>query len=86
MQTQTVGESASLLGAGRETKESKLDYAAGIVLHKKTGDFVKQGETLATLYAATDEKCRAGEQRFLQSLTFSANKPQKTPLVLGTVE
>ena len=86
MQTQTVGESASLLGAGRETKESKLDYAAGMILRKKTGDFVKQGETLATLYAATDEKCRAGEQRFLQSLTFSANKPQKTPLVLGTVE
>lgn len=86
MQTQTVGESASLLGAGRETKESKLDYAAGIVLHKKTGDFVKQGETLATLYAATDEKCRAGEQRFLESLTFSEKQPRKMPLVLGTVE
>lgn len=86
MQTQTVGESASLLGAGRETKESKLDYAAGIVLHKKTGDFVKQGETLATLYAATDEKCHAGEQRFLESLTFSEKQPPKTPLVLGTVE
>ncbi|MGN0571129.1 MAG: thymidine phosphorylase [Candidatus Fimenecus sp.] len=86
MQTQTVGESASLLGAGRETKESTLDYAAGIVLCKKTGDFVKQGETLATLYAATDEKCRAGEQRFLESLTFSEIKPPKTPLILGTVE
>lgn len=86
MQTQTVGESASLLGAGRETKESKLDYAAGIVLRKKTGDFVKQGETLATLYAATDEKCRAGEQRFLESLTFSEKQPRKMPLVLGTVE
>lgn len=85
MQTQTVGESASLLGAGRETKESKLDYAAGIVLHKKTGDFVKQGETLATLYAATDEKCRAGDQRFLQSLTFSDVPPEKRPLILGTV-
>lgn len=86
MQTQGIGESASLLGAGRETKESKLDYAAGIVLRKKTGDFVKQGETLATLYAATDEKCRAGEQRFLESLTFSEIQPKKMPLVLGTVE
>lgn len=86
MQTQGIGESASILGAGRETKESKLDYAAGIVLHKKTGDCVKQGETLATLYAATDEKCRVGEQRFLESLTFSEKQPPKTPLVLGTVE
>lgn len=86
MQTQTVGESASLLGAGRETKDGTLDYAAGIVLHKKTGDFVKQGEPLATLYSATDEKCRAGEQRFLESLTFSDEKPKKIPLMLGTVE
>lgn len=86
MQTQGIGESASILGAGRETKESKLDYAAGIVLRKKTGDCVKQGETLATLYAATDEKCRVGEQRFLESLTFSEKQPPKTPLVLGTVE
>ena len=86
MQTQIVGECASLLGAGRETKESTLDYAAGIILRKKTGDFVKQGETLATLYAATDEKCRAGEQRFLESLTFSQTQPKKIPLVLGTVE
>lgn len=86
MQTQTVGESASLLGAGRETLNGTPDYAAGIVLHRKTGDFVKRGEPLATLYSATDEKCRAGEQRFLESLTFSDEKPEKIPLVLGTVE
>lgn len=86
MQTQTVGESASLLGAGRETLNGTPDYAAGIVLHKKTGDFVKQGEPLATLYTTTVEKCRAGEQRFLESLTFSDEKPKKIPLVLGTVE
>lgn len=86
MQTQAVGESASLLGAGRETLNGTPDYAAGIVLHRKTGDFVKRGEPLATLYSATDEKCRAGEQRFLESLTFSDEKPEKIPLVLGTVE
>ena len=86
MQTKTVGESASLLGAGRETKESTIDYAAGIVLLKKTGDFVKRGELLATLYAATAEQCLAGEQRFLESLSFSETPPKKQPLILGTVE
>ena len=45
-----VGESAVLLGAGRETKESKIDMGVGIVLNKKVGDFVKSGDVLATLY------------------------------------
>ena len=45
-----VGESAMLLGAGRETKESKIDMGVGIVLNKKVGDFVKSGDVLATLY------------------------------------
>lgn len=45
-----VGESAMLLGAGRETKESKIDMGVGIVLNKKVGDFVKSGDILATLY------------------------------------
>lgn len=45
-----VGESAMLLGAGRETKESKIDMGVGIVLNKKVGDFVRSGDVLATLY------------------------------------
>lgn len=86
MQTKTIGESASLLGAGRETKESAIDYAAGIVLKKKTGDFVKCGEPIAVLYAANAERCIAGEQRFAESLTFSDTPPKTQPLILGTVE
>ena len=38
------------LGAGRETKEDKIDPDVGIVLNKKVGDKVEIGDTLATLY------------------------------------
>ncbi len=86
MQTQTIGESASILGAGRETKTDTIDYAAGIVLHKKTGDFVREGEPLAVLYAADEEKLLAGKARFLSALTVSDTPPKTRPLLLGTVE
>jgi pyrimidine-nucleoside phosphorylase len=43
-----------LLGAGRATKESEIDLAVGIVLHKKVGDAVKEGESLATIHANTE--------------------------------
>lgn len=49
-----VGTAAMLLGAGRATKESEIDLAVGIVLHKKVGDSVKTGESLATIHANTE--------------------------------
>ena len=49
--TEKIGIAAVLLGAGRETKESVIDPAAGIRLLKKAGDPVKKGDVLARLYA-----------------------------------
>ncbi|TWM20863.1 Pyrimidine-nucleoside phosphorylase [Bacillus licheniformis] len=46
-----IGVAAMLLGAGRATKEDKIDLAVGIMLRKKVGDRVEKGEPLVTLYA-----------------------------------
>ncbi len=45
-----VGHCSLILGAGRETKESKINLATGIVLCKKTGEEIKKGETLAYIH------------------------------------
>lgn len=53
-----IGELSVMLGAGRLTKESKLDFDAGIKIIAKTGDSIQAGDTLAILYAnipVTDE-------------------------------
>lgn len=47
----TVGNAAMILGAGRATKESEIDLAVGIVLHKKIGETIQKGETLATIHS-----------------------------------
>ena len=47
--TEGYGISSLLLGAGRNTKEESIDFSAGIVLKKKTGDYVKEGEELAVM-------------------------------------
>lgn len=49
-----IGIAAMMLGAGRETKESDIDLSAGLYLHKKVGDKVEKGESLATLYSNKD--------------------------------
>lgn len=45
-----VGVGAMKLGAGRETKEDKIDMSAGVIVRKKVGDYVAKGEVLADIY------------------------------------
>lgn len=47
---ENIGVSAMLLGAGRKTKEDKIDYSAGITMVKKVGDKVNEGDTLLILH------------------------------------
>ncbi len=46
-----IGVASMLLGAGRATKEDTIDLAVGIVLHKKVGDKVSEGESLLTIHS-----------------------------------
>ena len=78
MNTEMVGNASVGLGAGRITKEDVIDFAAGIVLHKKTGDKVEKGECLATLYADHEEKFDAAEEMFRAALTFGP-APEPVP-------
>lgn len=50
-----IGTAAMLLGAGRATKESEIDLAVGLMLHKKVGDEVCEGDSLVTIYANRED-------------------------------
>lgn len=49
-----IGIAAMHLGAGRATKDSVIDLAVGIELHKKIGDRVEIGDTLVTIHSNTE--------------------------------
>lgn len=53
---QEIGIACMMLGGGRETKESTIDPAVGIILNKKIGDGVKKGDVLAYIHANDREK------------------------------
>lgn len=76
-----IGIASVILGAGRETKEDTIDMSAGIILNKKTGDWVQKGDTLATLYSCRESAFCASEQKFLSALEFSKEKPKDLPLI-----
>ena len=80
-----IGICSLIIGGGRETKESEIDLSVGLVLHKKVGDYVKQGESLATIHANDREKLNAAKERFLSAYTINDTSVTKKPLIRGIV-
>ena len=85
MDTEKCGIASAMLGAGRETKESEIDYSAGIILHKKTGDYVEQGTSLATLYTSKVELFENAMKTFSSGIELSSKKPEEEPLIYARV-
>lgn len=83
--TEQIGIASVMLGAGRTRKEDSINFAAGIVLNKKAGDAVQQGEALATLYADDESLFAAAEQTFLAAYSFGDEAPVLPPLVMARV-
>ncbi|SLC89583.1 Pyrimidine-nucleoside phosphorylase [Mycobacteroides abscessus subsp. abscessus] len=68
-----------MLGAGRATKESDIDLAVGLVLHKKVGDQVKKGEPLLTIHS-NQEEVPDVEQKIWECITI-ADTAEPLPLI-----
>ncbi|MGM0395580.1 MAG: pyrimidine-nucleoside phosphorylase [Bacillota bacterium] len=82
---EAVGISAMLLGAGRRTKEDKIDYGAGITLKKKIGDSVEKGETVCTLWTNLD-KFQDAVERIMEAYMISDEKPKTKPYIYNIIK
>jgi pyrimidine-nucleoside phosphorylase len=81
MNTYQIGMASLELGAGRRTKEEKIDPKAGIILYKKTGDKVKSGEVFCELHSDSKIKIKVAEQIMLDSLKISLSRPVLPKLI-----
>ena len=85
MDTEGCGIASMMLGAGRETLDSVIDMAAGIVIEKKTGDHIKRGDLIATLYANDKALFDKAEKKYLDSLKISDGEVKRNPLIYAKV-
>lgn len=67
-----IGVASMMLGAGRQTKEDDIDLSVGIVLNKKVGDFVSEGESLLTIHSNC-EQIDEVKAKLNQSITISSH-------------
>lgn len=77
-----VGEAACRLGAGRLTKDAKIDHAVGIQLHANVGDPIQPGDPLVTVHARTEEDACWAAQQVEQATVVGTALPAHTSLIL----
>jgi pyrimidine-nucleoside phosphorylase len=74
------------IGAGRETKESIIDLAVGIVLNKKRGDKVKKGDVLAYIHSNNENNIEDAKNKLLKNIIISNSLEKNIPLIYEIVE
>ena len=85
MDAAQLGLCAQRMGAGRIRKEDNIDPAVGFVLHKRIGDKVEKGESLATLYAKDEATFAAAVQALLANIYIGGERIAPEPLIHAVV-
>ena len=80
-----VGRAAYLLGAGRERMGEPIDHTAGIILNKRVGDRIEEGEALATLQASSIERAQSGMEHLFRAVTIGDEPPEAEKIVLKVI-
>ncbi len=80
-----IGICSLMLGGGRETKDSAIDLSVGLILLKKKGDFVREGEPLAQIHANDYNKLEDAKARFLRAFIISDHALPQEKLIKGVI-
>jgi pyrimidine-nucleoside phosphorylase len=80
-----IGVAAMRLGAGRITKDDRIDHAVGIVCLKKRGDRVEAGETLAEIHARDEAAAQGAAADVLAAYELSEEQPRTVGIILDTL-
>lgn len=75
-----IGVAAMLLGAGRATKDAEIDLSVGILLKKKIGDAVQEGEEIAVIYSNSEDVVDTSKL-LLEHIVIGDNKVQPPELI-----
>ena len=82
--TREIGRASQHLGAGRLRKEDEIDFTAGIRMHVRIGNFVKEGDVLATLYGADSRRLEEAEIIMEAAIRISA-EPATPPKLIQKI-
>ena len=85
MDTAMIGRASQETGAGRMFKGQPLDFGAGIMMKKRTGDAIATGETLAVVYSESKEKCDSAAAFLKKAITIAEKQTAEQPPLIRKI-
>jgi len=85
MKTEKIGQISCELGAGRVKKEDKIDNQVGIIIIKKVGDKVQEGETLAFVHANSKMGAKKATEDLYECYEIVTQKVEKPKTILEII-
>ena len=85
MQAELIGRAAQVLGAGRATKEDTIDPAVGLVMHKRVGESIQQGEAICTLYVNDETNLNDAMETMLEAVNIGPKPDRVSPMVYDVI-
>lgn len=76
-----IAYGCKLLGAGRDRKTDPIDYSVGIYLNKKSGEEVKKGDILYTIYSNNQEKTKLAQKYCDEAFVINESKPAHNSMI-----
>lgn len=76
-----IAYACKILGAGRDKKTDPIDYSVGIFLNKKSGEEVKKGDVLYTIYSNDSDKTKIAQEYCKSAFVINDNKPAHRDMI-----
>lgn len=80
-----VGMASVELGAGRSRKDDAIDHAVGVIVHKKVGDTIVEGEPTFTLHANNRGRLEAAKRHLQNTIVYSDQAPLPLPVFYDVI-
>lgn len=81
-----IAYACKILGAGREKKTDPIDYSVGIYLNKKSGESVKKGDVLYTIYSNDSDKTKLAQTYCDEAFSINENKPSHNNMIYKIIK
>jgi pyrimidine-nucleoside phosphorylase len=82
VECEQLGLALAILGGGRETKESTIDYGVALEFHRRIGDRVAKGATLVTIHYNDDARLSQAKSMIAASYRIKPDEPQFKPMLI----
>ena len=86
IKAEEIGKAAMIIGAGRATKEDRIDHAVGIKILKKVGEKVEKGEKIAEIYYNDSKNVEESKNMILDAYIITDNKVEEPKAILEIIE